>query len=50
MAREHEFADALAWLASLANLAEVDLEAAVARYARGCPKCGQIPCACAFRP
>ncbi len=48
--REHEFADVLAWLASLANLAEVDLEAAALRYADGCPKCGESPCACAFRP
>lgn len=46
--REHEFGDALAWLASLANLAEVDLERAMARYAGGCPKCGAIPCVCPF--
>jgi NTP pyrophosphatase (non-canonical NTP hydrolase) len=46
--QEHEFADALAWLVSLANLAGVDLERAAARYADGCPKCGQIPCACPF--
>ena len=33
-----EFADVLAWLATLANLAGVDLEAAVLRkYGRGCP-------------
>jgi NTP pyrophosphatase (non-canonical NTP hydrolase) len=38
----------LAWLGSLANLAGVDLEQAAARYANGCPKCGTIPCACAF--
>jgi NTP pyrophosphatase (non-canonical NTP hydrolase) len=43
---EHEFSDVLAWLASLANLLEVDLERAAARYANGCPKCGQTPCAC----
>lgn len=42
----HEFGDALAWLASLANLTGVDLEDAVARYANGCPKCGAIPCRC----
>jgi NTP pyrophosphatase (non-canonical NTP hydrolase) len=43
-----EFSDVLAWLASLANLTGVDLEAAMARYAEGCPKCGASPCACAF--
>ena len=43
---EHEFSDVLAWLASLANLLEVDLDRAAARYANGCPKCGQTPCAC----
>jgi NTP pyrophosphatase (non-canonical NTP hydrolase) len=43
-----EFADVLAWLATLANLAEVDLEAAVQRkYGRGCPGCGRQPCVCA---
>jgi NTP pyrophosphatase (non-canonical NTP hydrolase) len=43
-----EFADVLAWLATLANLAGVDLEAAVRRkYGRGCPGCGRQPCACA---
>jgi len=45
---EHEFGDVLAWLASLANLEGVDLEAAVARYAETCPRCGGAPCACPF--
>ena len=45
---ELEFADVLAWLASLANLEGVDLEAAASRYAAGCPKCGRKPCGCAF--
>lgn len=45
----HEFGDVIAWLASLANLAGVDLEEAAARYAAGCPKCGASPCACEFR-
>jgi NTP pyrophosphatase (non-canonical NTP hydrolase) len=45
---ELEFGDVLAWLASLANLEGVDLEAAAARYAHGCPKCGASPCSCAF--
>lgn len=47
--RMHEFADVLAWLASLADQAGVDLDAAAARYAHGCPRCGQSPCACAGR-
>ena len=45
-----EVSDVLAWLASLANQAGVDLEEAAARYADGCPKCGRIPCACPFGP
>jgi NTP pyrophosphatase (non-canonical NTP hydrolase) len=43
---EHELGDALAWLASVANVVGVDLDAAVARYAGGCPRCGGSPCAC----
>jgi NTP pyrophosphatase (non-canonical NTP hydrolase) len=42
----HEFADVLAWLASLANQLGVDLEAAIERYANGCPRCASIPCGC----
>jgi NTP pyrophosphatase (non-canonical NTP hydrolase) len=46
--RAAEFADVLAWLATLANLAEVDLEAALlAKYGGGCPGCQQQPCQCA---
>jgi len=44
--REHEFADVLAWVASLANQVDVDLAAAVQRYATGCPRCGSSPCTC----
>jgi NTP pyrophosphatase (non-canonical NTP hydrolase) len=44
--QQDEFADVLAWVATLANLAGVDLDIALARYARGCPKCGGIPCTC----
>jgi NTP pyrophosphatase (non-canonical NTP hydrolase) len=47
---EHEFGDVLAWLTSLANLEGVDLEAAAARYASGCPRCGGRPCACEPAP
>ena len=43
----HEFADVLAWLATLANIAGVDLEEAMARkYGGGCPKCQASPCVC----
>ena len=42
-----EFADVLAWLATLANIAGVDLEAAVlAKYGGGCPGCHRSPCVC----
>lgn len=42
-----EFADVLAWLATIANVAGVDLQAAVmAKYGRGCPGCGQFECVC----
>jgi len=42
-----EFADVLAWLATLANVVGVDLDAAVqAKYGRGCPGCGHSPCEC----
>jgi NTP pyrophosphatase (non-canonical NTP hydrolase) len=45
--RSAEFADVLAWLATLANIAGVDLEAAVrAKYGGGCPGCGRTPCSC----
>jgi NTP pyrophosphatase (non-canonical NTP hydrolase) len=46
--RTHEFADVLAWLASLADQAGVDLDAAAARYAAGCPRCQAAPCGCAL--
>ncbi len=41
-----EFADALAWLATLASLTGVSLEEAARKYEAGCPKCRQTPCAC----
>lgn len=42
-----EFADVLAWLATLANIAGVDLEEAMTRkYGGGCPGCGHTPCSC----
>ena len=46
-AMEEEFADVLAWLASLANLLGVDLEeAAKKKYPGVCPDCGKKPCEC----
>ena len=46
---QKEFADVIAWLASLANITGVDLErAAVAKYNHKCPKCGRSPCECKF--
>jgi NTP pyrophosphatase (non-canonical NTP hydrolase) len=42
----HELGDVLAWLASLANQLDISLDEATARYADGCPKCHQAPCAC----
>ena len=42
-----EFADVLAWLATIANVAEVDLSAAlIAKYGAGCPGCGRLVCSC----
>jgi NTP pyrophosphatase (non-canonical NTP hydrolase) len=48
-ATEKEFADVIAWLASLANITGVDLEkGAVNKYPGRCPKCKQAPCQCTF--
>ena len=42
-----EFADVLAWLATIANVAGVDLERAVLeKYGLGCPGCGEMVCRC----
>ncbi len=46
---EKEFADVIAWLASLANITGIDLErAAVNKYSGKCPKCQKSPCQCTF--
>src|ERR1700730_12642777 len=46
--RTLEFADVLAWLATLANAAGVDLDHAVqTKYGPGSPGCPQVPCFCA---
>jgi NTP pyrophosphatase (non-canonical NTP hydrolase) len=44
--RRLELSDVMAWVASVANLLEVDLDDAMARYADGCPKCHGRPCVC----
>lgn len=46
---EDEFADVIAWLASLANILKIDLEkAALRKYDNCCPKCQASPCKCTF--
>ncbi|TRO45819.1 nucleotide pyrophosphohydrolase [Candidatus Bathyarchaeota archaeon] len=48
-ATEKEFADVIAWLASLANITGINLEkAALEKYNYECPKCHQSPCQCKF--
>lgn len=42
-----EFADVLAWLTTIANVADVDLSEAITRkYGAGCPGCGEFACSC----
>lgn len=42
-----EFADVLAWLATIANVAQIDLQQAVLdKYGKGCPGCGERVCSC----
>lgn len=42
-----EFADVLAWLSTIANVANVDLAKAVRdKYGAGCPGCGLLVCTC----
>ena len=44
-----EMADVMAWLISLANLLEVDLEEELLKkYPRRCPLCSAVPCRCPF--
>lgn len=46
---ENEFADVLAWLASLANVTNINLEkAALSKYDNRCPRCRLSPCECYF--
>ena len=44
---KEEFADVLAWLCTTASILEIDVQdAADAKYGKGCPRCGDTPCAC----
>ncbi|MCS7097174.1 MAG: nucleotide pyrophosphohydrolase [Candidatus Methanomethylicia archaeon] len=44
---ENEFADVLAWLISLANLLDIDIEYAfISKYGNFCPRCKCTPCRC----
>jgi NTP pyrophosphatase (non-canonical NTP hydrolase) len=46
-ALQEEFADVIAWLASLANVLNIDLEkATLEKYDKCCPKCRSAPCNC----
>ncbi len=45
--KSEEFADVLAWLTTIANVAGVDLSQAIhKKYGSGCPGCGQFVCTC----
>jgi NTP pyrophosphatase (non-canonical NTP hydrolase) len=49
--KAEEFADVLAWLATLANVEGIDLEQAVQdKYGTGCPGCGLMVCTCNEKP
>ena len=42
-----EFADVLAWLATIANVAGINMtEAVQMKYVRGCPGCHEMICVC----
>jgi len=41
-----ELADCCAWLFSIANILQIDMEDALKKYKNGCPKCGKTPCVC----
>ncbi len=44
-----EAADVVAWLLSLCNLMNIDLEKVVyEKYGRGCPRCHTMPCQCGY--
>ncbi len=44
---QEEFADVLAWLTTIANVAGVDLSKAIQeKYGSGCPGCHRFECTC----
>ena len=44
---KEEFADVLAWLATLASIKGIDLDECVElKYGNGCPYCSKTPCSC----
>lgn len=49
--KREEFADVLAWVATLANVEGIDLADAVReKYGGGCPGCGEMVCTCNEKP
>lgn len=45
--KNEEFADVLAWLTTIANVAGVDLGQAIQeKYGTGCPGCNRLVCTC----
>lgn len=49
--KSSEFADVVAWLATLANINDVSLSQALeAKYGSGCPGCGRLVCSCDSKP
>lgn len=46
---QEEFADVIAWLFTIANVADVNLaEALTAKYGQGCPGCHRLECECSL--
>ncbi len=44
-----EFADVIAWLFTIANVADINLAQALsAKYGQGCPGCGRLACECSL--
>ena len=45
-----EMADVIAWLVSVANLLNIDLDSELKKkYPKACPLCSSTPCTCPFR-
>tara|TARA_Y100000768_G_scaffold326512_1_gene263857 strand:- start:1861 stop:2139 length:279 start_codon:yes stop_codon:yes gene_type:complete len=42
----HELGDVLAWVVSLANQLDIEIEEVAKRYFDGCPSCEGVPCVC----